>query len=1018
MLNLHQMLVERFAELRAGRGEHPVYFIEHGLSVQRIDEMFAMVRSASASHPAASVWWRSKYFPLLIAAVEVGYRYRGTGTDFWPRLEERLSCEFATQDRERLSWLFERASTKHGGVRPQATRWARTFCHIAWPIAHAMLPLEFHRPFAQTLATIRPSRVGLKDGERLHRALVTAGCRLGGGRFAGVLADARLVVGLARHFLKIEDDSSLAPETLRRISADLHSDVLATRDVAVARRRRERSERGADEPTARSGRTRRAAAALTGTLYLRMVDTDSQAIELEATLPAAAGELAQRARRLLRRRRYAPRLWGSSAHVPGDQLLSGLPFRVVLPSLLGVSGPLLPDADELGVDAEITSYLQRLSLDLTPPLIFQERADEGLAAQLKGGVGTVGKVYWVLSHDEVAPRAGVTHLGRVAGMECHRASTDEEGGRELLARMGVALRFRTSADWVGDPAEDVEAVERRQRVGDAIVVSVGRVPPDGATATQDNGESQTLPAACLLSLSGARGSHSVEVVAEARPMRREYTVAPAPEPTPLSWVTLEGEEPNIASLLQGGLSLRVDAIAPIDGMDLTVAVSGGGLTRASVCALPPLPQSIGPDHPIWARVLTEDMRDALRRTGAAKVRALVGGLADGEWLLEAQLRSCWWERDGSRDVLLSDAGPLAFGHVPATAPAAAPVPDVGSQGDEGVLLVPRPEGLGDLEPEAEFAGLFKAPARLSLHLPRLRKPSLVRARASSRGGIGLEPLIAAMLRWCLSGSDGIVADLRRRQIAAELEAWTVELTCGSAWIREESRLVRVSESAWELLVRRCEAEAVGFDTYVELDREDTFMLGRLVVQQLQFAAPDLWIRPFGATRTGELYEQLDLAFLRAYELLARSHREAGRRERAERAADADPGNAPEEWDQVIDATRAQAELHRLADLLIPTAGGDELLPLDYTEMGPDDLVEEVVAWAKRHRRAMQGRLWEPEEVRGLLLLWLDPSAATRAAWRAGCERYTTDRWTSRAVRYAVLRRRSALAVRPVSSAAS
>ena len=55
------------------------------------------VRSTLFIHSIESEWWRMHDLPLIVAATEVGYRYRGTGTDFWPLLEKELGIDLNTQ---------------------------------------------------------------------------------------------------------------------------------------------------------------------------------------------------------------------------------------------------------------------------------------------------------------------------------------------------------------------------------------------------------------------------------------------------------------------------------------------------------------------------------------------------------------------------------------------------------------------------------------------------------------------------------------------------------------------------------------------------------------------------------------------------------------------------------------------------------------------------------------------------------------------------------------------------------
>ena len=174
-----------------------------------------------------------RHLSLLVVATEVGYRYRGSGTDFWPVLEVELDVHLTPSDRQLIRDLFESASRSYRGAQPPATPWAEAFHLIAWPITHALVPLEFHRPLALTIANIRVNVARLGD-EDLYRAIRIAASS-SSARFSTLIEDAALVVAVTRSLLG-DDAAEVCPETLQRIAADLAEDQIARRGVAVARR--------------------------------------------------------------------------------------------------------------------------------------------------------------------------------------------------------------------------------------------------------------------------------------------------------------------------------------------------------------------------------------------------------------------------------------------------------------------------------------------------------------------------------------------------------------------------------------------------------------------------------------------------------------------------------------------------------------------------------------------------------------------------------------------------------------
>ena len=98
MLEKHHELDERFRLLMESR-RGPVFFLEHGIPESEVGIIAQKVRHDIATKHIESNWWDSNYLPLLVTATEVGYGYRGTGTDFWPILEKELDTEFNSSSR-------------------------------------------------------------------------------------------------------------------------------------------------------------------------------------------------------------------------------------------------------------------------------------------------------------------------------------------------------------------------------------------------------------------------------------------------------------------------------------------------------------------------------------------------------------------------------------------------------------------------------------------------------------------------------------------------------------------------------------------------------------------------------------------------------------------------------------------------------------------------------------------------------------------------------------------------------
>ena len=1007
MRQKHLDLQDHFESLRRDNKDRHVYFLEHGLDAEDIETLFAQVSRACAVDPFSSSSWSDRYLPLLVAATEVGYAYQGPGRDFWPTLDARLGISSRVEDRRALADLFRLGAKQLGGVTPPGTPWALHFPYIAWPITHAVFPVEFHRPLARALAKLKHRHLDPGDDEALTQALGYASLDLGGARFKAALADRSLMRTIARHFLRVENVNPAVDEAvLERVTKDLRRDEVAARDVDLAYRQRRQAL--ADTAQRQVGvKKEKPVSTLLGRLHLRLDDDE---LTLEASFPQPASELIRLARRALRRRRYAPRLWGLSARVPSDQLLAGLPFRVgSVESLASLAGrSLLPGLDTLEVDRAVKAHLERLSLDLSTPLLFQARADGRSAFQLRGGGATAGGIYWLLTDPSVSAGPGVTPLGKLGGLQCVRLDTQYEGAQRLLTAAGVSLRFAVSAHWVGDPADSMDPERRTFRPGDAVAVEVSRIPPDGVKLVAPGESPQRVREQALVRLSSELGQRSLEVSAQGKSQTLSYQVAASSAPLELCWITLEGDEPSLQSLLGRTLALKIDGIAPIDGATLTLTVASGGFSQTVSQVLPALPALIGPAHSLWGRLIPERTREALSSSPSATLRAVVGGLALQEWHLEPRLRPIWWRGEGHRRRLVSEQGEVPFGVVSALDPTAPPEP-AGEVRQEAVLLVPMALNSDQFGPTAPFTCLFEPPKSFDLQLPKIVRPRSLRSRHSGEHGLGAEELIAAFLRWRLAETSSALGRLRQGQIAHELERWLIRSVCGDSWADAEGALGAQMISPWEALIDQCHRLKVGFDERVELSPEEEAALGRIAVEQLRASCPGLWLDALGAARPEALYETLDMSFGRAYELLADAQRAAGRFWAAWRIEEGDPGSAPEDWDQALTQAQLAAQMTALAELVYPTSGGVELLQLDYAHLNFDELVDELAGWRRRHKAGLQGRAWERDELEAGLALWLAPERTLRTPWRTASERLITDRSTSRAIRYAALRRRSALA---------
>jgi hypothetical protein len=992
MMDLQNHLLERFSGLRdARRGS--VFFIEHGLRTDELDELRSGVRASLQSYPLENGWWEQHDLPLLVAATEVGYRYRGTGTDFWPLLEDDLRIQLPAPKRQRITDLFVNASDRFRGVRPPKTAWAQAFHLIAWPIAHALLPVEFHRPLAMTLANLR-TNVGEVDDNVLYQS-VRAAALFPSARFATLLEDAGVVVSLTSCLLgRLTDE--LSGEIIDRVSNDLEADDVARRGVAVARciQRASRSTGGVLPFSAVSE--------IRGGFQLQRANG---VMLLEAAFPPLEPGIVSRLRGALRRRRFAPRLWGVTARVPSDQLLSGLPFTIKLTELPGHDTPVLPDLDLEGLDPQDLLLLHAFQLQLELPQLFAVSSDGEVARQVRGKDVTGHRIYWLLDREDTGIQ-GVPIIGGIGPLRCLEIDPKSDIGAHALVQLGYQVRFGVSVRFAGTPAIRRDDAIPTFVTGENCVLVPQRLSDNAALKVNVNGSISLTRASEVVRVVVIAGDQLVKVSNDTDsreyPFRGVELVQPLPA---VVRVDLRSEERTVQALLAGRLSFVVDSLAPLAGLQLTLDLETAGKKFSATGPLDPLPQVISADHPLLANLLAEDARELASGAESVTLRARVGHLTVVSWELERSVRPCWWDvQTAPTPRLLSEAGPLHFGIVDADDPLRAPADRL--PGDDAYLLAPFGFDPVEFSAETPFTTLCIAPSRVQLELPSIKKPRLLRRRRGARSSVGLEDLVEAYLRWSLAETRTALGNLRRGQVAMLLDAWVTELCCGAEWAQAESVLSH--RNSWALLERACDMLRLGHDSYLELTAEQESEVRRIAIDEIRRSMPGLWARIGPPSDLGDDdYEALDRAFANAYAELAKKYRVRGKDEMAGILDEADPGDAPDLWDQALRQAHEAIDLRELAAMLLPSNSAHRFIRLDIGGLTVDEVADELSDWSRTSSRAFVGSPPTRDTLRAIYALWVEPELALATDWRGALDTLMADRAVARVTRYLAVKARDA-----------
>ena len=233
----HTSLADRFSDLASDRGTFPVFAIEHNLEPRALSELKAALAFEIEQDPQLrGAQWAWRYLPLLVAAAETGYRYRGTGTDFWPLLSRELAVETGGDFRTALTRLFELGAKNFQLFRPGNSPWERHFPLIAWPIGNALVPLEIQPQITDALRRAIRAGISFDDTEGIIDYLKELASGHASRRFEHWIGNTDVALEVMRRLLTPDSEGWMSAGILQRIDRDVRQDALSFRAISEARR--------------------------------------------------------------------------------------------------------------------------------------------------------------------------------------------------------------------------------------------------------------------------------------------------------------------------------------------------------------------------------------------------------------------------------------------------------------------------------------------------------------------------------------------------------------------------------------------------------------------------------------------------------------------------------------------------------------------------------------------------------------------------------------------------------------
>lgn len=977
----HQALADTFGSLARARGELPVFAIEHGLDEAALEGLRKSVSRQLEEDPhLQGAAWSWTYLPLLVMATEVGYRYRGTGTDFWPVLVQELGTEAGPSFRSGLSRLFELGHRSVRLARPGDSPWERHFPHISWPIGNSVVPLEIQPQLTDALRRAVRAGVSADDTERLLEYIKALAAGHTSRRFENWLLQRDVALEVMRRLLAPDSAGWLSETILLRIDHDIRRDRIAYRAISEARKTVVR----------RSARL----AQITPSRYvLALMDgTPTQLIIRGPVLPA---QLREEMIAALRIHGDRIRVADSDQAIPLGSFLAG--GEITLGNISPFPASPLRRGDAVDVDEGTASAAMERLQPLEPEFFVVEQG--GLTAHA------------AFPQEKLQPDSRIIQCIRVEEDGILKTRTLEASAAsdiEFLRRRGFVIADRIPAlQLIGLPAPGAS----HRFIGSFPVLAAlsGITDPelllDGA-----NPSHRTLRIGGVewAVLQPEVGLHFIEPADGGELDRLEFEVIEPPDLEPAT-VTVLPANANVSDLEGGRLEIRITAPLALEAVPIRLRViSSDEPTLISEGVIERLPARITGRSPILQDIQTQL---AERRTSASGLRLSVEveGLHEKKFPLPPVRRELRYDVDTGQWTSISDDNRVLRSILATTE---APLLNAVDQVLSGTRLV-LPDAA---DHEALPAGLILT-GNASVRLGRRERsaaslPAVLREPTSNKNGVGLIDLARANIAWQLAEAIDLLGNWHRWTVVEELEAALIEQLCGAAWRTLEAG-VDISILSQHGALFRC-ADALGLVSgkdlpKVESSSDRVFLRDRLIVR-LREAVPE--IAEALLQWNNDLAGDLDLAVIDAYEDLRKHLETIG----IEAFEEVDMSRPAESWREALERSRDIPLLPMFRPFILPESRWSALIKPWYSELSEDDLVDLLDSCHVDAFRRPGLRWLGRSELRTMLQLWLSPKAMVETeGWRDHLAKGLSDVRTSRAVRYVALRRKLALGDLPDAS---
>lgn len=967
------LLAQIFSDLSRQRDGATIYLIEHGLARDEIEQLLYHVSQRAGLHQFTKRAWQDLPLSLAVIVTEIGYEYRGTGTDFWPLVESAIKIDIPETQRREISDLFRDCARRFGTARPFDDAWSSVFPHIAWPVRNAMVPREVHgslarlvREFLSQTRSLSVTRATLPGLRELARGL-------GSRRLESWLQDDDLALAVIGHLVSGRTgDLGMEAGFLERLTDDLRSESEVRRLERVVRARRLAQHQGLgslpkatyelllDDAEARGLAVRGPS----------LSPAELEAVRSEVDVPLSTLTVTVGARSTTIER-----------FLCGDVVFIGRPVgETPRPQINGI---------------EVPAWLEAV-INPAPGLLFRDEGDDGYQTQLRPSDRVTPGVSF---YEMVLEGLAVDEWGH--GLYHFISGTSE--GDAVLARLGIHVEAEPFVDFLGGLTLRHDGSTVSQAAGRPVQARP-KTPVTVIAERLDQSESVEfqLADARWQRLPMKEGIWTLSPLASSKFAPIDLVFRDIEPPTPVS-LSLQPDGIGLADIARGAGALHLSTPITLHDVEIDIALSSsdGQYSAVHICA-PSSPLRIAFDGPEFA-----DLRAVARLWSGggmhARLKAHAKGLDTNTWALAApepewkyDRRSGKWTTEGqeARESLVCDPVTSCTAFRPSTMPAAAMSSGYGllrpASGSDGAL-----RSCILVEPEA---------GTVLDSIPRAAADPIHRLAKTQRDACGLTTGMEAYLSWGLASTGTAMGEGLRSSARRKLEDRLVDALCGNLWIKTEKSCRGLGTGFHRRLVAEAiKAELVcGTTAFSPLDDHQKHELAGYLEDCFRriLPAPDLIVIP-----DGEMWPEMDDAVLDAWERLSEKAVSNGAAE-----LEFDPGNADGSWQKLVARAREAARLPELSSLVLPLQRAESLAWVPYESSHLDDLIAALVS-SHVDVQSRSGRWIAPADLRALLYLFLAPERVMDdLEWRGRLLRFGADRFTARAVRYTALRYRATMNV--------